>query len=117
MGKQVVILGAGFAGLTVAQKLANTDFQVLLIDRQNHHVFQPLLHQVATAELEPSQVAYPIRWAIRHAANIRFVLADVMQIERSQRYVKTTAGRFDYDFLVVATGSKPKLAKIPGAAL
>lgn len=112
---RVVILGAGFAGLQVAQRLANTDLDVTLIDRQNHHTFQPLLHQVATAELEPSQVAYPIRSALRRAQNMRFVMAEVLNIQASQYGVETTAGRFEFDFLVVATGSKPRLAMVPGA--
>jgi len=112
---QVVILGAGFAGLAIAQQLANTALRVILIDRQNHHTFQPLLHQVATAELEPQQVAYPIRSALRRAQNVQFVWADVTHIEPSQHWVETTAGRFSYDFLVIATGSQPKLAAVPGA--
>lgn len=112
---QVVILGAGFAGLAIAQQLANAALHVILIDRQNHHTFQPLLHQVATAELEPQQVAYPIRSALRRAQNVQFVWADVTHIEPSQNWVETTAGRFSYDFLVIATGSQPKLAAVPGA--
>lgn len=112
---RVVILGAGFAGLEVALNLAYTAFDVVLIDRQNHHTFQPLLHQVATAELEPSQIAYPIRWALRRAPNVRFVLADVLETDFARRWVDTSAGRFLYDILVVATGSKPRLALVPGA--
>jgi len=111
--KRIVILGAGFAGLTVAQRLARTNFHVLLIDRQSHHVFQPLLHQVATAELEPSQISYPVRRAIRKLENVQFVQAEVSQIHRLQQYVQTTAGRFTYDFLVVATGSRLSLPAIP----
>lgn len=113
---RVVILGAGFAGLQVAQGLANTDLDVTLIDRQNHHTFQPLLHQVATAELEPSQVAYPIRSALRRTRNVQFVMAEVLDVEAAQRRVETTAGSFEFDFLVVATGSKPRLSIVPGAA-
>lgn len=112
---RVVILGAGFTGLEVALNLAHTAFDVVLIDRQNHHTFQPLLHQVATAELEPSQIAYPIRWALRHTPNVRFVLADVLETDSARRWVDTSAGRFLYDILVVATGSKPRLTLVPGA--
>lgn len=113
---RVVILGAGFAGLRVAQGLANTDLDVTLIDRQNHHTFQPLLHQVATAELEPSQVAYPIRSALRRAQNVEFVMAEALNIDTTLHRVETTVGRFHFDFLVVATGSKPRLEIVPGAA-
>ncbi len=112
---RVVILGAGFAGLEVALNLAHTAFDVVLIDRQNHHTFQPLLHQVATAELEPSQIAYPIRWALRRAPNLRFVLAEVLETDYTKRWVDTSSGRFLYDILVVATGSKPRLSLVPGA--
>lgn len=112
---RVIILGAGFAGLQVAQELANTDLDVILVDRQNHHTFQPLLHQVATAELEPGQVAYPIRSALRRARNVRFVMASVLNIQAAYRRVETTAGWFEYDVLVVATGSKPRLDMVPGA--
>jgi NADH dehydrogenase len=112
---RVVILGAGFAGLEVALHLINAPVEVVLIDRQNHHTFQPLLHQVATAELEPSQIAYPIRWAFRRAKNVQFVLAEVLNIQTAQQSVETTVGRFAYDFLVVATGSQPRLAMVAGA--
>lgn len=112
---KVVILGAGFAGLEVAQRLANTAFDVVLIDRQNYHTFQPLLHQVATAELEPAQIAYPIRAALRHATNVRFVWAEAIAIPADQPWVETTAGRFTYDFLVLATGSRPQIQAVPGA--
>ncbi|MBW4655294.1 MAG: NAD(P)/FAD-dependent oxidoreductase [Kaiparowitsia implicata GSE-PSE-MK54-09C] len=112
---RIVILGAGFAGLEVALRLANTALDVVLIDRQNHHTFQPMLHQVATAELEPSQIAYPIRWTLRRAPNVQFVLADVIDTQSTQSWVETSAGRFLYDILVVATGSKPRLSLVPGA--
>ncbi|MEO0947325.1 MAG: NAD(P)/FAD-dependent oxidoreductase [Cyanobacteria bacterium J06641_5] len=115
---KVVIIGAGFAGLELAQQLASRAlrprFEVVSIDRQNHHTFQPLLHQVATAELEPSQVTYPIRAAIRQAPNVRFVWAEVTNISTEQRWVETTVGRFCYDFLAIATGSQPQLATVPG---
>ncbi|MEO1147486.1 MAG: NAD(P)/FAD-dependent oxidoreductase [Cyanobacteria bacterium J06638_22] len=112
---KVVILGAGFAGLEVAQRLANTAFEVVLIDRQNYHTFQPLLHQVATAELEPAQVAFPIRAGRRRATNVRFVCAEITAVPAKQPWVETAVGRFAYDFLVIATGSRPTVKAVPGA--
>lgn len=111
----VIILGAGFSGLELAKKLFYEKFQVILIDRKNYHTFQPLLHQVATAELEASQITYPIRSAIRNAPNVKFVWAEVLNINPDQGWVETTAGRFVYDFLVIATGSRPKTS-VPGSA-
>ena len=102
---RVIIIGAGFAGLQVAQQLANTNLEVVLIDRKNYHTFQPLLHQVATAELEPQQVAYPIRLLLRHAKNIRFVMADVQHIWFAERAVVTEHAWFAYDFLVIGRWS------------
>ena len=112
---RVVIIGAGFAGLQVAQQLANTNFDVVLIDRKNYHTFTPLLHQVATAELEPQQVAYPIRLLLRHTKNVRFVMAEVQQIELQKQTVVTNHAWFNYDFLVVATGSTTQFRGVLGA--
>lgn len=112
---RVVILGAGFAGLEVAQQLAQKALCVTLIDRQDHHTFQPLLHQVVTAELEAQQICYPIRSALRRARNVRFVQAEVHHIQTRQRQVKTSAGGFDYDFLVIATGATSHLEILPGS--
>ncbi|PSR15883.1 FAD-dependent oxidoreductase [filamentous cyanobacterium CCP3] len=112
---RVVIVGAGFGGLTVALQLAHAALEVVLIDRHAHHTFQPLLHQVATAELEPSQIAYPIRQALRRATNVRFVRAEVVDLQTQQRRVETSVGSFAYDSLVVATGSRPQLDRVPGA--
>ena len=103
--QSAIIIGAGFAGLEAAQQLANTNVEVVLLDRQNYHTFQPLLHQVATAELEPQQVAYPMRLLRRHAKNILFVMAEVQHIDFEQQTVVTDRAGFAYDFLVIATGS------------
>ena len=102
----VVIIGGGFGGLSAAKTLANADVRVTLIDRRNHHVFQPLLYQVATATLSPGDIAAPIRWILRRASNVRVLLADAARIDVSARRVELTDGpSLDYDWLIVATGS------------
>ena len=102
----VVIIGGGFGGLSAAKTLRNADVRVTLIDRRNHHVFQPLLYQVATATLSPGDIAAPIRWILRRASNVRVLLADAARIDVSARRVELTDGTsLDYDWLIVATGS------------
>jgi NADH dehydrogenase len=101
----VVILGAGFGGLTAARRLRNARVRVTLIDRRNHHLFQPLLYQVATAALNPSDIAYPIRSAVRKQRNTRVLLADAKEIDTAQRRVILDNGFVAYDYLIVATGS------------
>lgn len=102
---RVVIIGAGFGGLEVARGLRGAPVEVLLLDRNNYHGFWPLLYQVATAGLEPQQIAQPVRAIIRRWRNVRFQLASVEAIDREQRVVITDRGRFTYDQLVVAAGS------------
>jgi NADH dehydrogenase len=102
--KKLIILGGGFAGLHVAKKLADGPFDILLIDRQNHHSFQPLYYQVASARLEPANISFPFRKIFQRVRNFTFRLADVTQIDSTQKKVITTAGTYDYDFLVIATG-------------
>jgi NADH dehydrogenase len=101
----VVILGAGFGGLTAAQKLARAPVEVTLIDRQNYHCFQPLLYQVATAALSPAEVAWPIRHILRRQANVTVLMADVVGIDAAARMVRIRAGAFPFDFLIIATGA------------
>ncbi|MFN2583059.1 MAG: NAD(P)/FAD-dependent oxidoreductase [Candidatus Dormibacteria bacterium] len=101
----VVIVGAGFGGLTAAKALRHEPVDVLLIDRQNYHLFQPLLYQVATGLLDPSQIARPVRTVLRHARNVDVRMADVTGVDTSSRTVHTSAGDEHYDVLVMATGS------------
>ncbi len=103
--RRVVIVGAGFAGLAAAKGLADAPVDVTIIDRQNHHLFQPLLYQVATAGLNPSDIAQPIRHILAKQANCRPVLAEVTRIDPIGRNVSTTAGAIPYDILVLATGA------------
>jgi NADH:ubiquinone reductase (H+-translocating) len=111
----VVIIGAGFGGLQAAQSLAQSGKDVLLIDRHNYHTFVPLLYQVATAQLEPEHIIYPARTIIRRARRRHFLLAEVEQIDFSAQIIKTNRAEIEYDFLVIATGSKAQYLGVPGA--
>ena len=105
MNPRVIIVGGGFGGLDAARALANGPVQVTLLDRHNHHVFQPLLYQVATAALSPGDIASPIRWILRHQQNVEVLLADVRRIDPAAKTVVTDDETFPYDFLIVATGA------------
>jgi NADH dehydrogenase len=102
----VVILGGGFAGLYAARKLRHARVQVTLVDRRNHHLFQPMLYQVATAGLNPSDIASPIRSILRGAKNVEVLLAEVQSIDVERREVTFSDGAtVSYDYLIVATGA------------
>ena len=113
--EQIVIVGAGFGGFQAAQSLAGANADVLLIDRNNYTTFIPLIYQVATAQLEPSLVAYPIRTKLRGMENVQFVQSHVEWVDFSSKLVKTSIGPFSYDYLVLATGTQPNYHNIPGA--
>lgn len=104
----VVILGGGFAGLSAARELERAPVRVTLIDRANHHVFQPLLYQVATAGLAPSDISVPIRWRLRNQANATVLLADVTHIDPVAQRVTLDGGASElgYEYLIVATGAR-----------
>ena len=103
---QVVIVGGGFAGLDAARRLRRVPCDVTIVDRHNHHVFQPLLYQVATAGLSPGDIASPIRWILRKQARLRVLLANVERIETaSQQLVLDRGQRLPYDYLIVAAGA------------
>jgi NADH dehydrogenase len=107
MTKRIVIVGAGFAGLACAKGLADSGAQVLLIDRNNYHLFVPLLYQVATAALSPADIARPIRRIIGRLRNVETVLGEMAAIDTANRQVRLADGRaFAYDTLVLATGSQ-----------
>src|SRR5690242_16893425 len=101
----VVIIGAGFGGLETARRLARAPVTITLIDRRNHHLFQPLLYQVATAALNASDIAYPVREALARQANARVLMAEAIAIDVAGRKVVLDAGELFYDYLVVATGA------------
>ncbi|HKU52671.1 MAG TPA: FAD-dependent oxidoreductase, partial [Nitrospira sp.] len=105
IGKRVVIIGGGFGGLSVARSLR--DAEVTLIDRTNHHVFQPLLYQVATAALSAGDIAWPLRTLFRSQPNVRVVMDDVMAIDRTARVVQLRDSvPISFDALIVAPGSR-----------
>ena len=102
---QVVIVGGGFAGLAAAQRLNKADVELTLIDRRNFHLFQPLLYQVATGELSPSNIASPLRGILRKQSNIKVMLDDVTGFDLGQQRVHLRSGEISFDYLVVAAGS------------
>ena len=103
----VVIVGGGFGGLKAAQTLRGKPVRVTLIDRRNHHVFQPLLYQVATAGLSPAEIGAPIRWILRRARNVRVLLGDVTGVDLAARRVTFAEGPpIVYDYLILAPGAR-----------
>ncbi|MEH2398956.1 NAD(P)/FAD-dependent oxidoreductase [Nostoc sp.] len=120
--RRVVIIGAGFGGLQATQSLADSGADVLLIDRNNYHTFVPLLYQVATGQLQPEYIAYPIRTILRRFSFLRnkpkvqFLMAEVEQIDFSRQTVETDSCVITYDFLVLATGSRTQFFGVPGAS-
>jgi NADH dehydrogenase len=102
---KVMIIGGGFAGLEAAKGLTGAAVEITLLDKQNHHCFQPLLYQVATAALSPAEIAWPIREILRDQRNTQVLLAEVEAIDRVARTVHVGETRYAYDYLVVATGA------------
>ncbi|HVC39203.1 MAG TPA: NAD(P)/FAD-dependent oxidoreductase [Candidatus Dormibacteraeota bacterium] len=102
---RVVVIGAGFAGLTVARSLKSAALDVTLLDRRNYHLFTPLLYQVASSLLNPSEIAQPVRKLVRRVRNCVFRLAEVQGFDLENRFLETNQGRIGYDYLVLAAGS------------
>src|SRR5271163_354106 len=102
---RVVIVGAGFGGLNAAQALASAPVSITVIDRKNHHTFQPLLYQVATAGLSPGEIAAPIRSILRHNKNTEVLMAEVTGFNLERRVVQTDDQEIPYDSLIVAAGA------------
>jgi NADH:ubiquinone reductase (H+-translocating) len=111
----VAIVGAGFGGLQAAQSLAQSGKDIILIDRHNYHTFVPLLYQVATAQVEPAQITYPVRTIIRRSRRCHFLIAEVEKIDLSAQIIQTNRAEINYDFLVLATGSKSQYSDVAGA--
>lgn len=103
---RVVIVGGGFGGLAAARALRRAPVDVTLVDRRNHHLFQPLLYQVATAGLSPADIAYPIRSVLRRQANASVLLAEAVDVDVARRELVLKDGRLGYDYLVLATGAR-----------
>lgn len=102
---RIVIIGAGFGGLEAARRLAKLPVQLTVIDRKNHHTFQPLLYQVATAGISPAEIAAPVRWILRGRANVEVLMGEVVDFDLQRRVVKLSDLELPYDYLVVATGA------------
>jgi len=103
---RVVIVGAGFGGLSAAKALKNTDVDVVVIDKNNHHLFQPLLYQVATAALSPGDIAQPIRTELRGNKNVQVILDEVKSIDKENSTLELTNGFLDFDYLILAPGNR-----------
>ncbi len=106
MKQKIVVVGGGFAGIQFLQKLDENLFDILLIDKINHHQFQPLFYQVATSQIEPSSISFPLRNIFKHKKNVQIRLAELLSIECENNKIITDIGHFDYDYLVIAVGCK-----------
>jgi len=105
-GKHIIIIGAGFAGLKLARTLNNhPDYTITLIDKNNYHQFQPLFYQVAMANLDASNISFPLRSIFKKSKNVRIRVTTVLNINTDKNNIETTSGTFDYDYLVIATGA------------
>ena len=103
--KRVVIVGSGFAGLTLARKLTRSDYQIVLIDKNNFHQFQPLFYQVAMSGLEPSSIAFPLRKLFQKNENVHVRMTEVKSVQPEKNTIYTTLGDLEYDYLVLAMGA------------
>jgi NADH dehydrogenase len=112
---RVVVVGAGFGGIWAAKTLARGNFDTLVVDRANYHTFFPLLYQVAAAELDPEQIAYPVRGVFRGLPNVGFALAEVLSIDFSAKVLRTDGPDIPYEYLVLALGSETNFFGVPGA--
>jgi NADH:ubiquinone reductase (H+-translocating) len=103
---RVVVVGAGFGGINAVQALRDAPVEILMVNRRNYHLFQPLLYQVATAGLSPEEITYPVRAVFRRQKNFSFRLAEVESVDLEQRLLSTTSGPIPYDYLILAVGSE-----------
>lgn len=113
---RVVIIGAGFGGLWAAKALAEQPVEVLLLDRNNYHTFQPLLYQVGAAELEAEEIAYPVRTILRGWDNARFAMGEVAGVDVARRRILFDGREVEYDYLIVSAGAVTHYFGVPGAA-
>lgn len=104
--KKVIIIGAGFGGLSAANLLKNENFEITIIDKTNHHLFQPLLYQVATAALSPADIAVPVRTLFSANKNVKIIMEEVTDIDVENKTVKTLNNNFNFDYLIVACGAR-----------
>ena len=104
--KKIILVGGGFAGMEFAKKMRNSDFDILLIDKQNHHQFQPLFYQVACSMLEPASIIFPFRRMFQGFKNMKYRMATVLEVNDNEKFIVTDVGNFDYDYLILAQGCK-----------
>jgi NADH dehydrogenase len=104
--KKIIVIGGGFAGIQLIDHLDEDLFDVLLIDRLNHHQFQPLFYQVATSQIEPASISFPLRKIFQNRKNIQIRMAEVKSVTSEKNLIETSIGNFDYDYLVIAIGCR-----------
>ncbi len=104
--KTVIVVGGGFAGISLIKKLDEELFDIILIDKINHHQFQPLFYQVATSQIEPSSISFPLRHIFINKTNVRIRLAEILEVDIPNNRIITSIGDFEYDYLVLALGCK-----------
>ncbi|TKJ29779.1 MAG: FAD-dependent oxidoreductase [Chloroflexi bacterium B3_Chlor] len=112
---RVVIAGAGFGGLSAARTLAHSPVDVMVVDRNTYHTFLPLLYQVAAGELEPGDIAYPVRTILRKIPSAKFAMVEVKRVDLARRVVETDGPEIPYDYLILATGTVDHFLRVPGA--
>ncbi|HHX32255.1 MAG TPA: NAD(P)/FAD-dependent oxidoreductase, partial [Bacteroidales bacterium] len=105
MKKKIVVVGCGFGGLQFVNHLKKDCFDIIIVDKVNHHQFPPLFYQVAASQIEPSTVSFPIRKLFQKRRDVRIRLGSVLSINKEHNFINTTIGKFDYDYLVIATGT------------
>jgi NADH:ubiquinone reductase (H+-translocating) len=103
---KVIVVGGGFAGIHLVRRLDSKLFSVLLIDKINHHQFQPLFYQVATSQIEPSSISFPLRNVFKNKRNVQIRMASVIRVDSGNHKLVTDIGEFDYEYLIIATGCK-----------
>ena len=113
MKKKVIVIGGGFAGVQLIRNLDKNIFDVLLIDRVNHHQFQPLFYQVATSQIEPSSISFPLRHVFNNSKSTQIRLAEAKRILWTEKKIETSIATFDYDYLVIASGCKSNFFNNP----
>lgn len=104
--KKIVIVGGGFAGIRVAKKIKNKNVEIVLIDKKNHHLFQPLLYQVASAALSPADIAFPLREIYKSKKNVSVLMGEVKKVDKEKKQIHLDDTVIDYDLLVLATGAR-----------
>ncbi|MBK5195902.1 MAG: NAD(P)/FAD-dependent oxidoreductase [Proteiniphilum sp.] len=104
--KKIVVVGCGFGGLQFIRHLKKGVFDIMVIDKINHHQFPPLFYQVAASQIEPATISFPIRKIFQNRRDVRIRLAEVLSVNDAEKYIDTTIGRFNYDYLLIATGTR-----------